>query len=122
MIAALRATLAADLEAAGVTVHPAYPDRLSPPCLVVSPPASGQYVTSGPNFGATYTVHADVVALVAKGTPSLSLADLDDLVEAILTNTVDWSLDGVDAPAVVAVGSGEMLGTVVHLSKSARLT
>lgn len=121
MIAELREKLAADLAVTGATVHDGWPDRLTPPALLVTPPSSGSYVTAGPDFGSTYIVAADVVVLVGKASLSLALEALDTLLEGVLTNTADWALSGVDAPAVVTVHGGECLGTTVHLSKASIL-
>jgi hypothetical protein len=118
----LRDTLAADLAALDVPVHPAWPDTLVVPCVFLTPPLGGEYVTAGPTFGG-YTMAVDVVILVGHAQAGTAFAALEHLIETVLINTVDWSLDGVDSPSPISVtdGGAEYLGTVIHLSKTTRL-
>ncbi|GAA3193967.1 hypothetical protein ACFO1B_03830 [Dactylosporangium siamense] len=120
MIKTLRDQLAKDLDVLGVPVANGWPDRITPPVLLVVPPASAVHVTAGPNF-TEYTVALDVVVLAGKASPALALNALEELVEGVLSNTVDWSLSGVDSPSLVTISGTEYLGTVVHLSKPTRL-
>lgn len=120
MIADLREQLAADLrEAVGVPVHAGWPDRLTPPCVLLTPPQT-TYVTAGPNFG-EFSVSLDMALMVPKASPAEALSTLDALIETALTYSADWSLSGVDGPAVVSVNGIEYLGTVAHLSKHGRI-
>jgi len=120
MIGTLRDTLAADLGALDVPVLAAWPDRVTPPCVIVVPPASASYVVGGPTFG-SFTVALDVVALVPHGSPNVALPALETLIEGVLTNSVDWALNGIESPGVTTIGAAEVLGTVIHLAKTARL-
>lgn len=120
MIAALRAQLAADLAVLDVPVVEQWPNRVTPPVIFLTPPASGSYVAGGPTFG-SYTCSIDVVILVDRAVIAAALSTLEDLVEGVLTNSVDWSLDGVDSPSLVTIGASEYLGTIAHLSKPSRL-
>jgi hypothetical protein len=120
MIADLRAKLVADLGVLGIPVHDSWPDRVTPPVLFVVAPNNAFYVAAGPNFG-EYTVALDVCALVPKQAASEALSALEDLLEGVLTNTVDWALQGVDAPGVVTVNGSDCLGSLIHLSKPAIL-
>jgi len=120
MIGTLRQTLAADLGALDVPVLVAWPDRISPPCVIVVPPASASYITSGPTFG-SFTVALDVVALVPHGSPSVALPALETLIEGVLTNSADWALNGVESPGVTTIGAADVLGTVIHLNKTGRI-
>lgn len=114
----LRDTLVADLAPLGVSVHADWPIRAEPPCVFLAPPLGGNYVTGGREF-ATYILSIDAVVLVARRPPDEGREDLETLVEALLRNTVDWALIGVESPSTVnmAESSTEFLGTVVHLSK-----
>lgn len=130
MLTDLRAELAADLAAGtGVPVLSAWPARITPPCLFVTPPSTSAYVTGGGGAGVTtfgeYLVSADVVCLVPQATPpDIAITALDTLIESVLVNTAaDWILGagGCASPSVVTVNGSEYLGTIVHLSKFARL-
>ncbi len=119
MITALRDQLAADLAPLGVPIHAAWPDRVTPPCVLVTPPP-GRYVAGGPQFD-SYTVALDVVVLVPRSSPSIALAALDLLIEGVLLNTTTWGLSGVDGPSSTTVGGFEVLGTIVHLEAQTRM-
>lgn len=119
MIADLRAELAADLGVIGTPVYTTWPDRITPPLIVLTQPAS-DYVTAGPTFGG-FTVAVDLVILVARSANSVALDNLDALVEQVLANSVDWRLTGVDGPSIVTINGAEHLGTIAHLNKEARL-
>lgn len=120
MITELRSTLVEDLRSVGLPVFEAWPDRVTPPCLFVTPPASDDYVTSGENF-TEYMVSLDVVILVAHATAGVALTALDTILELVITNTADWRLIGCDSPSLVTISGNEYLGTIVHLSKYAGL-
>ena len=120
-ITAIREKLAADLEPTGLPVFVAWPDRPPIPCLVLVPGGAG-YVTAPPgnNFGA-YTLWIDVLLLVRRDVGPVALAALDEVLEVVLANTVDWGLTRVDAPSLVAVGQQQTLGCLISLSKAFRL-
>lgn len=119
MISQLRDQLASDLAVLDVPVATAWPDRVTTPCLVLVPPSTASYITGGPTFG-EYTIGVDVLVLVGKPS-AVTLEALDLLIEGVLANSVDWALSGVDSPSTVTVNGAEVLGTVIHLSKPARL-
>lgn len=120
MIPEIRAALIADLKPVKVQVYSGWPDRPVPPCLVVGPAQGATYVEGGQNFG-EYTIRMEVLALVARGKDDEALTKLDQLIEAVLANTVDWGLEGVETPTLVVVGQQPVLGTLISLAKSARL-
>lgn len=114
-----RNALVADLAALGVPIHAAWPSAVAVPCVFVTPPIGGDYITPGPQFGGVYTVAVDLVILVEHGPAADAFAALEDLIEAALANTVDWTLVGVDPPSPISVSESgaEYLGTAIHLSK-----
>ncbi len=116
MITTARTTLAADLAAVGVPVHTTWPDRISPPCVLLVPPQAGSYVTSGDTFR-TYTLALDVLVFTDRGSFELMLPILETLIAAVLANSEDWQLTGVDAPGVTVLGGSELFGSTVHLAK-----
>lgn len=130
MIAELRTALVADLVTGsggnaspiGVPVKEAWPSKvLNPPVVYVVPPQDRPYVTAGPNFG-QWTVAVDLVILSGRADAADALAELEQLVEIALANTVDWTLaGGVDSPSTITVNGTECLGTTLHLSKPASL-
>jgi hypothetical protein len=95
----------------------------------VTPPATSAYIAAGAAGGGAsttfgeYVVSADVVILVPQATPALALDALEALLETVLVNTADWMLavGGCDSPSLVTVSGVDYLGTIVHLSKYARL-
>lgn len=118
----LRAQLAADLAGLGVPVIDDWIIRAEPPCILLAPPIAGSYVTGSKQF-ATWTLNLDVIVLVQAQPYDASRAQLEDLIEDVLRNTVDWSLTGVDPPATATAPEStiEFLGTVIHLGKSLNL-
>lgn len=121
MIREAREKLAADLSVIGIPVLAAWPDEPEPPCLFITPPQGGDYVTAG-QFPSDYLITVDVVVLVGKTTSNAGdLEALETVVEDVLENTEDWAFRGVDAPAAVTVHGISYLGTVVHLSVPSRL-
>lgn len=118
-----RDQLVADLAPLGVPVHVSWPDAVVVPCAWLIPPTGGSYVNGGQGAG-WYIVNQDIVLLVAHGDPDASLDALENMVETVIVNTVDWALQGVDPPAPTTVSEigGEYLGAVVHLAKQIRIT
>jgi hypothetical protein len=121
MITAARTQLAAELAALDVPVHQAWPDRITPPCVLLTPPQSGSYVTGGQTFR-DYEVFLDAVVLAERGSFDVVLPALETLLAALLHLTEDWALQGIDPPSVTTVGSVDYLGTVVHLSRQIQST
>lgn len=117
----LRDSLVADLPL--LSVSPAWPDTLSPPCGFIAPPLSEAWAVPGPNFGGEFTVSLDLVLLVAHDDAAASLAELEDMVAYALTYTADWVVTGVEAPAPTSVteGGAEYLASVIHLSKPVQI-
>lgn len=118
-IAAARATLVQDLSLADIRVYDGWQDKIESPCAVVVP-SRDQYAVPGKTFGIEVEVRMDIILMVAS-----SLAELDDLIETTLLNSMgDWGFIGVDGPGgvgglgftTVDVGQN-MLGARVHLSK-----
>jgi hypothetical protein len=114
----VRAMLAADLAAIGVTIHPSWPTSIDPPCVFIVPSLTSQYIADGPTFREV-TVSVDVVVMVEHDAVEAALAALDQLLEAVLVNSMDWTLGGVDPPAPTTVtdSGAEYLAAVVHLSR-----
>jgi hypothetical protein len=128
MIDVVRAALVSDLVSGsdgavtpiGVTVLDAWPSKApTPPVAFVVPP-QGTYVSAGPTFG-TYTVALDVVLVAGRPEARDALVQLDQLIERVLVNTADWTLAGVDSPAVVTINGVDYLGCITHLSKPAQI-
>jgi hypothetical protein len=118
----LRDQLIADLEVVGVPVLDDWAIRAEPPCILLTPPLSTSYVTAGQQF-ASYVLNIDAVVLVefSETQPDdVSRDQLEDLVEEVLRNTVDWALTGVDSPGTATVPESTItfLGTVIHFGKS----
>jgi len=115
----VRQALVDDIGDIGVTVQAGWPDEISPPLVIVVPPAQGQYLTSGPEL-VDYTVNLDIICLVEHGEINASTEALEELVEAVLANTSQWPLQAVDAPTAVnrpELG-GPYFGTIVHVQRS----
>lgn len=118
MIRELREQLAADLAVIEVPVYPAWPAAPAIPSLIVTP--APIYVAGGQTFG-RYVVTVQVLILASRQRDGASLDQLDQLIEMVLANTVDWALTGVEAPSLVSVGQQSVLGTLVTLAKGAAL-
>lgn len=115
---AIRDTLADDLAALGIPVHPSWPVSVDPPCAFIIPSLTTEYISPGPNFGEV-TVAVDVVVMVDHDAVEVALDVLDQLIESVLVNSMDWTFAGVDPPAPTTVtDSGpEYLSAVIHLSR-----
>lgn len=105
-----------------IAISPSWPDTLNPPCGFITPPLTDEYVRQGPMFG-EHTIALDLVLLVAHDDAAASLAALELMVEYALSQTADWTLTGVDAPAptTVSENGAEYLASVIHLSKPVRI-
>ena len=114
----LRVRLADDLGSLGVQVFASWPDEITLPCVYVMPPLGSVYIAGGPNFR-EYTVHVDVAILTDHAEVVESLETLENLLEAVIVNSMDWTFNGVEPPAPITVteSGAEYLGTVMHLSK-----
>jgi hypothetical protein len=118
----LRVQLAAELAAVGVPAFASWPDSITLPCAYVMPPLGSAYITAGPNFR-EYTVLVDVAILVEHADAVASLDILEDLIEAAIVNSMDWTFRGVETPAPITVteSGADYLGSVLHLSKPVNL-
>jgi len=105
-----------------LNVSPSWPDTLTPPCAFITPPLSDEYVKQGPMFG-EHTIALDLVLLVAHNDAATALGALETMVEYALSQTADWTLTSVDAPAptTVSENGAEYLASVIHLSKPVRI-
>jgi hypothetical protein len=115
----MRDTLAADLTVIGVPVFSSWPTSINLPCMYVMPPLGSVYLSAGPNFH-EYTAYVDVAILVDHDDVETALETLETLLEAAITNSMDWGLGNVEPPAPIAVteGGAEYLGIVMHLNKT----
>lgn len=118
----LRDALESDLNVISVPVMQDWLVRAEPPCILIAAPISNQYVTEGKEFGAV-VLNLDVVVLVNAHPQADARNALEELLEDVLRNSVDWALIGVDAPGTASLPDStvEFLGTVVHLGKSVQL-
>lgn len=116
----LRDALVDDLPELNISA--AWPATLNPPCGFIAPPLTDEYVRQGPAFG-EHTIALDLVLLVPHDDAATALAALELMVEYALSQTADWTLTGVDAPAPTTVSDGgaEYLASVIHLSKPVRI-
>lgn len=114
-----RDALMADLAPLGVPIVGEWPIQASAPCVFIVPPLAGYYATGGREL-TSYVYNLDAVILVERRPPDEGREDLETLLEALLLNTVDWALLGVDPPSAATVQEStiEFLGTVVHLGKT----
>jgi hypothetical protein len=115
----LRAQLVADLAVTGVPVMDDWIIRAEPPCIYITPPNAELYVTGGQQFG-MFRLAVDVTVLVAlKESDGADRDELEDLTEAVLANSADWALTGVDSPGTASLPDSTIvfLGIVVHLAK-----
>lgn len=119
---ALRASLVADLP--DLTVYPAWPEAMNPPCGYVSPPIANAWISGGPSFG-EHTIAMDLTLFVAHGDPDASLLELEDMVQYAVLNLANWTLTGVEPPGPMTVSGDDngpdYLGSVIHLSMPVRL-
>lgn len=116
----LRDALAVDLAPLSVPVYTQWPIRLDPPCIFLTDPVTGPYITGGQELG-SYVMSIDAVVMVpAAIVEDRGREDLETLLEALLRNTVDWAVTGVDPPSSAAFESDahELLGAVAHLGKT----
>lgn len=105
-----------------LNVSPSWPVTLNPPCAFITPPLVDDYVRRGPNFG-EHTIALDLVLLVGHDDAETALGVLESMIEYALSQTADWTLAGVDAPAptTVSENGAEYLASVIHLSKPVRM-
>lgn len=118
--------LAALADVLTIPVHPAWPEKPSPPmCTVV--PNNGPYVEVAPFE--EYLVNLDVLVLVAR--TSTALADLEAITEDVLRmcapgtdlgSVGTYGVAGVDGPAALTIGTTQCLGTLIHLNTLEKLT
>jgi hypothetical protein len=97
------------------TAHEYLPERLNPPCLILTP--ADPYVTSGKTFG-TATVHFDIT-FVAKVAPAATTAPvldktLDGLVAALLA--AGYSVEEIGAPFVLNANNAQYPAVTVTAS------
>ncbi len=112
----LRDALIADLaDSVGIPVMDDWLVRAEPPCILVTTPGA-DYVHAGKELR-SYVLSADVAVLVQVGPDARDQSDA--LLEAVLRNTADWGLVGVDPPRADSIEDStvEFLSTVVHLEK-----
>jgi hypothetical protein len=118
----LRTALAFDLAPMDVTVYPAWPTELSPPCVFITPALGRPFIEAGPNFR-EFIVTYDLVILVDHADPGAALAQLEDLVAVAVHHTADWAMLGIESPAptTISEGGAEYLAVIVHLGKPVQL-
>jgi len=118
----LRDQLISDLAVIGVPVIDDWWLQAEPPCVLITPPLGGPYVEAGELF-ASFVLNVDAVVLVRRTPSDDGREQLENILEDVLRNTVDWSLKGVDPPSTATRPDStvEFFGTVVHLGKTLNL-
>ena len=119
MFQEMKAALITDFETANIKVHDgAWSDRFEPPGVMVRQPISGSYIERGQLVG-EFEQLIDVILVVPQSDKAVT--DLDEFIETVLLNSVDWGFRGVDTVAVINIHGTDYPGTVIHLAKQARL-
>jgi len=115
----VRAKLMTDLAVLDIPVMDDWSIRADPPCIFLAPPQGTDYLTAGDEFALCFVMNLDVVILVEARPPNEGREELEDLLEDVLRNTVDWAFEGADSPGIASKSDStvEFLGTVVHLAK-----
>lgn len=105
LLKALRDELAAALAPSDLAypAHPAVPDAIEPPCLVIQP--ADDYLSDAQTFGEPYSVALDVFCFVPLQSNGQAADDLDAMVAHVATHLPGgWGLDKVGRPGPFAVG------------------
>jgi hypothetical protein len=99
-------------------VFPAWPDRISPPCIVLVPGAP--WVDTTEIMFGELRGRIDVHLLAATGGTDESLCLLEEALEDVLRLTAEWAMELVDAPSLISVAGADYIGTTLTLSKPFR--
>jgi hypothetical protein len=121
MIAEARAALVAVLDTAGVTAYSVVPDRSQPPMAVMIP--STDWIENGETFG-EFSISFDVEIVAGVGTNQAMSAELDDMVEAVLsavTAAPGMYASSVGQPTSVDLNGAVYLGTTITVRQNTTL-
>ncbi len=122
MIPELRQALVDQLKTLETDVHNMMPARFNPPGIIVSHSTEGNYVAGG-QFRGEYEVAFDVVIAVKanENDRNAELTEIDNLIEQVLENTMNWGLRGVEAVGEVTIQGAQYPGTIVHIAKQTNI-
>lgn len=99
-----RQAVAATVNAAGVTAHPNFPDRLTPPCVAVQ--AGDPYLDSGQVYG-TYLARHELLMVEQKAANTTAADRIDDRLDTVLTALIaaGYGIERVSQPYGLDVGT-----------------
>lgn len=99
----MRRDLADALESAtGLLVHPAVPNTMSPPCIVLRP--AEQWVASGDTYG-EWRVALVLTVYVKRVDWPLVVESIEDALPDVLTGLgEDWGVESIGEPYIAEVG------------------
>lgn len=115
----LRSEVVNELKGLGYAAHEHMPQRITPPCFVVSPDAP--YVNQTDSFVLS-RVNLVITYITRPGSPSVVVPEMEKAVTDVigLMNEARWDYT-VDSPASIVAGDATYPGVEIHVSTDINL-
>lgn len=116
----VRLQVVEDLESAGLVVEDHVPERVTPPLVLIS--TGEPYLEEADSFNNTeFVCHLELFLVAETATNSAATKALDQMIETVILNLGDWTIDSVGAPSMYNANDSVYLGSRVSISNTITL-
>lgn len=111
------ASVAEDLQAAGLKTSDFVPPKVVPPLVIIG--TGDPYVEEGKTYNQSeFVVHLELFCVTGTATNSAATTALNEMIETVIFNLGDWTIDGVSAPYMASANDAQYLTARVSITKT----
>lgn len=116
-----RVGVAEDLTNAGLRVVDHLPERITPPLVVIG--LGDPYVEESDSFDNTeFVVRLSLGLIVGASTNAVASRAIDTMIETVLFNLGDWTIDNVEQPGLRSYHDSLFLTSIIDISNTINIT
>lgn len=110
-------SVADDLKEVGLKVSDFVPAKVVPPLVIIG--TGDPYVEADNTFGReSFVVHLELFCVTGTATNSAATKSLNEMIEKVIFNLGDWSIEGVSAPYMATAGDSQFLTSRISIQNT----